>query len=778
MMNSPSQVELQRLGFSHCIGSLQSTGALQQQLVDIDGDGDLDKFTLVSTGKIATILNLFNNEGTDDKPVYVKKDLDELGLVGLGAGVVWGFRFIDIDLDGDFDFLDSSESLVYINEGSAENPKFIKSNASPVANLQCQKEGESYSRIGLPVDLNNDGKVDKLCMNGSGQLEYFELGESGYLPMQDLNKERFLGEITGFQSFDIDKDGDMDMLSHLTNSTVLYTNLGGEGVPQFDKGSLYTIFPQPTQSAVFTDVEGDGDLDYLFQPKDSNTLWSGINTGSIVNPYYAINSAPPMLAECNLGLTRISDGKLTFIKSMALTDIDGDGDLDLFFSLNLTSLPYHLRQRIGYCENQGTITSPLFSSLHLSSFGFSSEVVSEGEAKITSIFFEDRDGDGDQDLWAYPHVFDNVGSIDAPWFQKSNELFHYRKGQHFLPVDIDNDGRSDSILASNYQSENPDGTYLFYQGLAPVKNFSNGNSGRFSTQYADFINVWHSHQGVFPTQFQEMSLGSIDAMVDIAGHIHVKKFENYSGRVDKEKQGGRGHSISIVLKRLDSNITRSVITFVNDDNQVIAAVLDDDLSVVSAVQVGEGKKPHVGMGKMLDKHGYVVSYISLDNQLKTAAFLMDGTLIGRGEGGGAIDAKLSLANLVPSTADDEYVVSIIQSDGNVALLGFTVEGTLLGKVVGGSAEQPSVMSNSVSGDFSQDTTLAVSFIQADKKPVVIFLDNQGNYITKGVGERSATKVKAVKKIGVSGGMKVSLIYIDEEGVVRKERFSSTGDNQQ
>ena len=61
----------------------------------------------------------------------------------------------------------------------------------------------------------------------------------------------------------------------------------------------------------------------------------------------------------------------------------------------------------------------------------------------------------------------------------------------------------------------------------------------------------------------------------------------------------------------------------------------------------------------------------------------------------------------------------------------------------------------------QSRGLAVSVIQADKKPAVIFLDNQGNYLSKSVGVNNAVAATLVN--GAYGS--TVLVYIDDNGML-------------
>jgi hypothetical protein len=215
------------------------------------------------------------------------------------------------------------------------------------------------------------------------------------------------------------------------------------------------------------------------------------------------------------------------------------------------------------------------------------------------------------------------------------------------------------------------------------------------------------------------------------------------------------------------------ITFIQENGKVLSVGINFDMSIISSVQQGEGKHPSVAVGKFSDTSGaYVMSYITPDNQLKISTIQGDGTIISQIEGGSARDAKVSKATFSPSTPDDEYTISTLSPNGIVGLSGFSSTGELLGQLTGGVAEQPTVISRY--SDANESLGLAVSVIRSDKKPAVIFLDNQGKILATGVGGKTAT----VATVADGGNGNAVLAYIDENGIPRWETFNADGVKQQ
>lgn len=130
-------------------------------LVDIDADGDMDLFAGESSGD----LNFFRNTGSPTAPVFELVS-DKFGGIDVGRRSVP--RFADLDLDGDMDLLVGREFdgvAVYLNAGSAQEPKFEKSGTLDV-------RVPVYAVPAL-VDIDQDGDLDLFTGNISGGLLFF-----------------------------------------------------------------------------------------------------------------------------------------------------------------------------------------------------------------------------------------------------------------------------------------------------------------------------------------------------------------------------------------------------------------------------------------------------------------------------------------------------------------------------------------------------------------------------------------------------------------------------
>ena len=300
---------------------------------------------------------------------------------------------------------------------------------------------------------------------------------------------------------------------------------------------------------------------------------------------------------------------------------------------------------------------------------------------------------------------------------------------------------------------------------------------------------------IIPIDAQEISLTSGDfsvsgdgqndvalAMVDADGQLKINIYYSYTIPGDRlvligTAEAGAGHSVSIATGQFDSDAAHEyIVTFVQpDNNQVVAIIFNTDGSIINKTVVGLGKQPSVSVGHFTGTgDSFVVAYLSLNNKIESAIFQANGSLIS--ESNLDLEAtyiKVTKADILRSDQDD-YVISFVKPNGIAAVIGLSSHSAYLGGLEGGISSQPTVTSGSTPGVNSG--TLAISLIQADKKPAIIFLDNQGNFKGMGVGATTATIATHVLygKMVESDVDRGALLYIDEAGVSRWEAFSFDG----
>ncbi|MGA1235421.1 MAG: FG-GAP-like repeat-containing protein [Limisphaerales bacterium] len=170
-------------------------------------------------------------------------------------------------------------------------------------------EGEGYRSAPLAVQDGRGAGFTEVSGVSSGVLFTNVLAQTRYL--ENINLLNGSGVALG----DYDGDGRCDIfLCGLEGASALYRNLGGWRFEDVTSRAGVGCVGQTSTGAAFADVDGDGDLDLLVNSMGGpNALL--LNDGRGV--FKDVTAASGLVSK--LGST-----------SMALADVDGDGDLDLY----------------------------------------------------------------------------------------------------------------------------------------------------------------------------------------------------------------------------------------------------------------------------------------------------------------------------------------------------------------------------------------------------------------------------------------------------------------
>ncbi|HEU4699369.1 MAG TPA: VCBS repeat-containing protein [Gemmatimonadales bacterium] len=443
------------------------------QLVDVDGDGDLDLVLQEYTGR----LTFLENTGTQRAPAFTWRTDRWLGL-DVGE---WS-RFVDVDGDGDLDLLAESPYSylrLFRNDGSRRAAKYVVA-ADTVVDDRGRPVFSDRQNIPQLVDVDCNGKLDLLLGRASGMVTRYEATSPAGpgMPVFAFVTDSFQGlQIIGGTGFNGPQSAPMPMPSTVPGAvrpnvptrhganTMIVTDLDQDGDPDilwgdyFEPGLLWLVntgtcqrpvigrdsvqFPAnaPLRTSGYNapavaDLDGDGDLDALV-----GALGGAYNPDrtSRANLYYLEQTAKgAWTLRTDRFLPSIDVGSES---SPALTDLDGDGDLDLVIGAKIR--PDDPRSGAVYVwENRGTRTAPAWHA--------AGTLPMRGRYHYVPAF-GDLDGDGKPDLVLGDYTAElawwrNAGSAASPrWELADSALVALTRGSYATPalVDIDGDGDLD-----------------------------------------------------------------------------------------------------------------------------------------------------------------------------------------------------------------------------------------------------------------------------------------------------------------------------------------------
>ncbi|HMU43560.1 MAG TPA: T9SS type A sorting domain-containing protein [Ignavibacteriaceae bacterium] len=386
---------------------------IEHQLIDIDGDNDLDLFFLDSDG----YFGYYENKGDASSPSFVLAD-------EILAGVEFKnwFYFVDIDDDSDYDLFTSGEAdyiKLILNEGTSTMPDFIlnKDTLLSADNSPIQSE---FGSNPLFYDVDSDGDFDFISGNSAGTVTFYEN----------------IGTVNNYS---------FKFVTNLWQDLIIISTL-----TSFEKHGA--------SSLEFADIDNDSDPDLFWGDFFSKSIYYIRNDGTAANP------------DMNV-LYKIYPQNADSIKTNGfnmprLADIDGDSDLDLFVSVLFDPT---VPQGLMYYENQGTITTDDFHFV-------TKDLLKTLDVKTNSIpFFVDIDDDSDQDLFIGSldnpvgklFYFENTGTALQPEFTLRDSSFidqDYSISLYPAFGDLDNDNDFD-LLIGNF-----DGKISFYENIGNSKS--------------------------------------------------------------------------------------------------------------------------------------------------------------------------------------------------------------------------------------------------------------------------------------------------------------------
>jgi len=370
------------------------------RFVDIDGDGDLDLFVFDDDLNV----DFYRNAGTAGAPRFELQP-DAIQLPSFQTY----FLFLDLNADGLIDLVTddfSSGARYYRNTGTRQQPLFTLQ-ADPMLDADGHPLFAGFSSIPSFGDFNGDGLMDFISTNtADGSINYYENRGTAAQP-----------------SF-----------KFITGSFQGITIIGDTCITRFSASRLQDN--QHGAGAYFAaDADANGTTDIFYGDIFSGGLFFLKNAGSATTPFIECGSVhyPPNQPVATAGFNEAT-----------LTDVDGDGDLDLFVGVLNTGQRHSFWQY----ENTGSAAAPHFQ---LRTTDYLS-VVDVGQNSSPTLVDIDDDGTLDMvagnlngQLW----YFHNDGTPSTPSFTLVDTMFAGIAGSFaYAPVfaDIYGTGRNDIIV--------------------------------------------------------------------------------------------------------------------------------------------------------------------------------------------------------------------------------------------------------------------------------------------------------------------------------------------
>lgn len=353
-------------------------------IVQNEGGGNWSSWELVGLGGLlpGQIVDM-NGDGTDEwlfiesplpnqRQVVIRSlqsgafvDIETVDLVSIPCD---GVLAADMDGDGDMDLI------------TRPDPRALISNGDGTWNLPWQLDLPGVSNFftdfsGMALgDIDMDGDQDILSMDGAESFWFANWGgglqftQNNVLSPEQLAVGMTTDLTSKTQLFDIDEDGDLDIVSDRWNGLQIQLN---DGAGVFTRTDQLISMGLVSQEHEFADMDGDGYSDIVIHNEGrGTTVWlRNLGDGSF---------SDPMLVMQGPGL----------YSTVQTADIDGDGKLDVVVSGN--QYPSQHQYVVWSKNNLPTGFEPAAVMRSSVEYGILVSVI-------------DVDGDGDQDVVSYSY---------------------------------------------------------------------------------------------------------------------------------------------------------------------------------------------------------------------------------------------------------------------------------------------------------------------------------------------------------------------------------------
>ena len=265
---------------------------------DLDGDGDMD---ILGAAPGANDVAWWENE-TGDASAWTQHAVDS------SFSAAWDVIAGDVDNDGDMDILGvgyEGSSIAWWENTAGDGSAWSKYHVTT----------DTYLTFALAAaDIDGDGDLDVLgASEGEEAITWWENRAGDGSAWLKYHVEQGVDSARDVAAADVDGDGDLDILGALQNEGMIWwENVAGDG-GTWDKHAV-TGSHSFAWAVAAADVDGDGDMDLL------NAPWTYVDQISWYENTSGDGSAwhGHHMASDHVGWNGV-----------AAADVDGDGDLDI-----------------------------------------------------------------------------------------------------------------------------------------------------------------------------------------------------------------------------------------------------------------------------------------------------------------------------------------------------------------------------------------------------------------------------------------------------------------
>ena len=285
----------------------------------------------------------------------------------------------------------------------------------------------------IPLDLDKDGDIDVLAVANNADntvdIAWWE-NDGTDLVFTERNIATTFNEANSLFAIDLDKDGDIDVLSTAGGGTDDIAWWENDGTPSSGTWNQYTIDNNFAEAnfVIAIDMDKDGDLDILATAN---------NADNTVDIAWWENDGNPK--KDNWANQYNIEDSFNGANSLLALDLDVDGDIDVLATANTDD-------DISWWENDGNPKKNDWTKEHVIDSSFDG---------ANSVFAADMDTDGDLDVLAAADTGDDVSWWVNDGTPNNNDWTEYTIDSTFDGAssiyvnDMDLDGDLDVIAAAN-----------------------------------------------------------------------------------------------------------------------------------------------------------------------------------------------------------------------------------------------------------------------------------------------------------------------------------------